>query len=452
MELSSCAAVKKAATTMPAVAAGVGNAEASMLMRRWREFTTCGEPARFLCFDQEDGRWADVEDHEAAEELRAAFRDRRVLAEVAVGGRAFLFDFLRMARIDVDTAEQAPLGWIDGRGACYFPAPDVGSTRKRRRDDADAESSSGVEERWSGESRGTSGSGSGSAGEKAKKMKKQPARWDSAAALEEGDRDYQLISKLFLTRGMASRGAEVTAVRRVARGTQRVAAFQRQGQLVAAKRGEAAAVARFAWYGAPAEDVAAAVEQGVTKSNAGLIGAARAHGDGVHLAPPQCPYTSAVLAKADETGEAHIVLCRVMMGRPEVIPAGSSQSQPSSDAYDSAVDGIANPHWYVVWSKDMNTRILPEFVVSFKCPNLHAKESSEATSKLKKPASPSRDMFPTLLAELEKFVPYHKCQTLQETYDCFKNGQIRKDQFTRFLRNYVGDKVLTTVAKKLRGY
>ncbi|GJN08563.1 hypothetical protein PR202_ga26501 [Eleusine coracana subsp. coracana] len=445
MELSSCAAVKKAATTMPAVAAGVGNAEASMLMRRWREFTTCGEPARFLCFDQEDGRWADVEDHEAAEELRAAFRDRRVLAEVAVGGRAFLFDFLRMARIDVDTAEQAPLGWIDGRGACYFPAPDVGSTRKRRRDDADAESSSGVEERWSGESRGTSGSGSGSAGEKAKKMKKQPARWDSAAALEEGDRDYQLISKLFLTRGMASRGAEVTAVRRVARGTQRVAAFQRQGQLVAAKRGEAAAVARFAWYGAPAEDVAAAVEQGVTKSNAGLIGAARAHGDGVHLAPPQCPYT-----RRDRRGTHRAVPCDD--GPPGGHPSRVLQSQPSSDAYDSAVDGIANPHWYVVWSKDMNTRILPEFVVSFKCPNLHAKESSEATSKLKKPASPSRDMFPTLLAELEKFVPYHKCQTLQETYDCFKNGQIRKDQFTRFLRNYVGDKVLTTVAKKLRGY
>jgi hypothetical protein len=30
-------------------------------------------------------------------------------------------------------------------------------------------------------------------------------------------------------------------------------------------------------------------------------------------------------------------------------------------------------------------------------------------------------------------------------------GRIKKDQFIRFLRNYVGDKVLTTVAKKLRG-
>jgi hypothetical protein len=82
---------------------------------------------------------------------------------------------------------------------------------------------------------------------------------------------------------------------------------------------------------------------------------------------------SSLLAKADETGEAHIVLCRILMGCPEAVPAGSSQSQPSSDAYDSAVDTVANPHWYVVWSKDMKTRILPEFVVSFKCPNLHVR-------------------------------------------------------------------------------
>lgn len=77
-----------------------------------------------------------------------------------------------------------------------------------------------------------------------------------------------------------------------------------------------------------------------------------------------------MLAKADGSGEAHIVLCRVLMGRPEAVPAGSSQSLPSSDGYDSAVDNLENPQWYVVWNKDMNTRILPEYVVSFKCSKL----------------------------------------------------------------------------------
>uniref|UniRef100_A0A453IKT7 PARP catalytic domain-containing protein n=1 Tax=Aegilops tauschii subsp. strangulata TaxID=200361 RepID=A0A453IKT7_AEGTS len=129
----------------------------------------------------------------------------------------------------------------------------------------------------------------------------------------------------------------------------------------------------------------------------------------------------AMLANADENGEAHIVLCRVLMGRPEAIPAGSSQLHPSSDDYDSAVDNMQNPQWYVVWSKDMNTRILPEYVVSFKCPSLHQMQgSSGATSALKKPSPVARDMFPTLLAEIQRFVPSSKLETLQGTYNRFK--------------------------------
>uniref|UniRef100_A0A453QDW7 PARP catalytic domain-containing protein n=1 Tax=Aegilops tauschii subsp. strangulata TaxID=200361 RepID=A0A453QDW7_AEGTS len=88
---------------------------------------------------------------------------------------------------------------------------------------------------------------------------------------------------------------------------------------------------------------------------------------------------SAMLANADENDEAHIVLCRVLMGRPEVIPAGSSKLHPSSDNYDSAIDNKQNPQWYVVWGKDMNTRILPEYVVSFKCPSLHPMRVNECS-------------------------------------------------------------------------
>jgi len=58
-------------------------------------------------------------------------------------------------------------------------------------------------------------------------------------------------------------------------------------------------------------------------------------------------------------------------------------------------------------------------------------------------------MFPTLLAEIKQLVP-DKCDILQEYYSNFKMGQIKKDQFIRFLRGYIGDKVLTTVATKLR--
>ena len=49
------------------------------------------------------------------------------------------------------------------------------------------------------------------------------------------------------------------ALRKVAQGV-RARAFQQQGQLLAAARGAAGGAPKFAWYGAPAEDVAAVVE------------------------------------------------------------------------------------------------------------------------------------------------------------------------------------------------
>lgn len=61
-----------------------------------------------------------------------------------------------------------------------------------------------------------------------------------------------------------------------------------------------------------------------------------------------------------------MVLCRVIMGRMEVLPHGSNQSFPSSNCYDSGVDDLENPRQYVVWNMNMNTHIYPEVVVSFK--------------------------------------------------------------------------------------
>ncbi|VAI08029.1 unnamed protein product [Triticum turgidum subsp. durum] len=334
----------KQAIPRPAVAfGGVGSAGPSPLLRGWREFRRSGAPVRFLCF--EGGAWADVEG-EAAVPLRRAFLDGRVVAEAAYGGREFLFDFLRMVRIDAGTAEEVAMGWIDDRGACFFPVPDSGRKRKRGEPELEDGASSGVEER-SDESSDTVESG--------RVSKAARGAWGRAVRLEETDKFYQVVKKLFLS-GIAPRvggGVAITAVHKVAQG-------------------------------------------------------------------PRCR---------------------------------ASQLHPSSDNYDSAVDNMQSPQWYVVWSKDMNTRILPEYVVSFKCPSLHQMQgSSEATSQLKKPSPVARDMFPTLLAEIQRFVPSSKLQTLQGTYNRFKKGQMKKDQFIRFLRAFIGDRVLTAVAKKLRGY
>lgn len=82
-----------------------------------------------------------------------------------------------------------------------------------------------------------------------------------------------------------------------------------------------------------------------------------------------CSSFSANLAEADENGERHMLLCRVILGNVEKVEAGSRQCYPSNVGFDSGSDDLNNPKWYIVWSRNMNTHILPECVVSFKSSN-----------------------------------------------------------------------------------
>lgn len=75
---------------------------------------------------------------------------------------------------------------------------------------------------------------------------------------------------------------------------------------------------------------------------------------------------SAKLAEADQNGEKHIILCRVILGSVEKVETGSQQCYPSSVEFDSGSDDPKCPNWYIVWSSNMNRHILPECVVSYK--------------------------------------------------------------------------------------
>lgn len=71
---------------------------------------------------------------------------------------------------------------------------------------------------------------------------------------------------------------------------------------------------------------------------------------------------------ADETGLKHVLLCRVILGKAELVPPGSEQCRPSSEDFDSGVDDLSFPKKYIVWEIHINTRILPEYVISFRAP------------------------------------------------------------------------------------
>lgn len=65
-------------------------------------------------------------------------------------------------------------------------------------------------------------------------------------------------------------------------------------------------------------------------------------------------------------GLRHLLLCRVILGKMEVVPEGSDQCRPSSEEYDSGIDSFSSPKEYMIWSNRINTHVLPEYVLSFK--------------------------------------------------------------------------------------
>lgn len=70
----------------------------------------------------------------------------------------------------------------------------------------------------------------------------------------------------------------------------------------------------------------------------------------------------------DGCGLRHLLLCRVILGKMELVHPDTEQSHPSSEEFDSGVDNLLSPKRYIIWSTHMNTHILPEYVISFRAP------------------------------------------------------------------------------------
>lgn len=72
---------------------------------------------------------------------------------------------------------------------------------------------------------------------------------------------------------------------------------------------------------------------------------------------------SAMTSEPDENGEKHVLLCRVILGNVAMVKPGTF---PPNVDFDTGVDNIENPTWYVVKWANMNTHILPQCIVSYK--------------------------------------------------------------------------------------
>ncbi|KAK4437217.1 putative inactive poly [ADP-ribose] polymerase SRO5 [Sesamum alatum] len=197
---------------------------------------------------------------------------------------------------------------------------------------------------------------------------------------------------------------------------------------------------KYAWYGASKHGISEILSYGF-----GLPLNNGVYGHGVYLSTVDHPVESLQSSTADEDGLRHMLLCRVLLGNPEVISPGSGQYHPSSQEFDSGVDNLTSPKKYIVWTTKMNTHIMPEYVVSFRilsCCNGYPKI-------LEPPKHPSSDWMhlDTLIKALPEFLPAAAIKSLSEHHNEYKKQKITRHAMIQRVRHVVGDELLMLMIK-----
>ncbi|KAF8112604.1 hypothetical protein N665_0063s0089 [Sinapis alba] len=164
------------------------------------------------------------------------------------------------------------------------------------------------------------------------------------------------------------------------------------------------------------------------------------YGRGLYLSPDnallECVKDSAA---EPEDGMRFMLLSRVLLGKSEIVPRGSTQSCPTSPEFDSGVDDLASPKKYIVWSTHMNTHVLPEFLVCIKTPS----NFNRSPRRLRSPWMP----FPVLIKGLSKFLPPSQIFIIQKHYRDQQNMRISRSELIQRVRRITGDKLLVHIIK-----
>nr|XP_048322824.1 probable inactive poly [ADP-ribose] polymerase SRO2 isoform X1 [Ziziphus jujuba var. spinosa] len=271
-------------------------------------------------------------------------------------------------------------------------------------------------------------------------------------SVEEGSMEHEVVKRSFLYgMGLASKDTNIVDINKINlnSGLTRQAkakSFRIFSQAVAEKCGGDANI-KHAWYGASRDEIFGIVSHGF--SSCGRPGKQDSHGVGVELFPAKFSIDGSALSSvADESGVRHILLCRVIMGKSEVIHPGSKQFHPSSNEFDSGVDNLLSPRKYIIWNAFMNSHIFPEFVITFKSPCLKEFQRKQAANILK-PSSPWMS-FPTLISILSKFLHPTKMTQIVKCHNDFRANKIRRPQLIQKVRTIAGDKLLVAVIKSYR--
>ncbi|KAJ7965898.1 Poly [ADP-ribose] polymerase [Quillaja saponaria] len=400
-----------------------------LMIQNHSNFKSSAAPVRFMFY--QGGSWVDFQS-QVLESIRVGFSEGKAVLEVTIAGATYLFDFLYMVQIDCGTGKQRSIAWIDETGKCFFPKVFVGEElvdglenseipeiEIRIRIDGDAGKRKSEHFDLKGKEAEVSSSSKNNSQEEGSKRRRlistdlETLRWPDAKFLTREDKAYSVVSNFFLSGIMfVDSGATITAIHQCLRSQPmnkaRYQVFKKQNEITKASRGSSNMV--YAWYGASAEAVALILTHGFGLPS--TIAGSPTYGVGIYLSPVGLPHQSAMQSEADDKGEKHVVLCRVILGNVEKVEAGSQQRYPSSVEFDTGADDPNDPKWLVVWCAIMNRHILPVCVVSYKV-------SAHLPGHLEE-SNCTKNSFSKLFSKMISSLPSFKVQEVITLYDTFK--------------------------------
>ncbi|XP_030551735.1 probable inactive poly [ADP-ribose] polymerase SRO5 [Rhodamnia argentea] len=269
--------------------------------------------------------------------------------------------------------------------------------------------------------------------------------------LSEEDNIHHLMGEHLVSR-LAMLGARVTlvAILRICysdfSAKERAKAFQVHSEAAQKKVGDNTInVVKFAWYAASKPEVLKILSCGF--GYIGKPGNNGSYGCGVYFSPFDHPLESAVSAPFDEDGLRHLLLCRVILGKSEIVSLGSGRSHLISEEYDSGVDDLSFPRRYIIRSAHLNIRVLPAYIVSFRvsCCSRGFWKTPEKLENLTTPWTP----FPIFFWELSKILPPSHVSLISKYHKDHKERKIARHELVQKIRRIAGDKLLTRFIKDM---
>ncbi|XP_057418772.1 probable inactive poly [ADP-ribose] polymerase SRO2 [Lotus japonicus] len=211
----------------------------------------------------------------------------------------------------------------------------------------------------------------------------------------------------------------------------RIDAFEIYARATARARDGDANV-EHAWFGAlDMDEIMDIVRHGFSKD--------QLHGHGLRLSPEDSPILCMGRTCTDNDGLKHLLLCRVILGRMAVVAPGS-ECEPISEEYDTAVHDVSSFKEIFILSNNMNTHVLPEYVLSFRV----LPRTTGPWNMAERPIAPSVPIG-TFIMALSRILPLNDMALISKSHHEFNENIISGEVLMQRLREIAGESLLMEV-------